>query len=630
MKNIFTILLLLASNLVTGANITLTWPRNYSVFQRNTTSTGGSANVTFAGQLWNKNSASYRIEKLTATGASNGDWQSSTSFPFLSGIGSSEAATFNFVRNVPTGWYRLYISDGTNTINIKFGVGEVFIIAGQSNAQGAAAATNVGTISNLDCVVSNKNYIGSSLTSYQTLETPVFGVLNSGNMTIGPRGDRPWFYQSLGNQIAQRETGQVIPVCFFNVGHGGSSIDNWYDSMQRTKTMFSSNYANTMVPGTTSTHQNPFGAPPSDNRFPYIDLKNVVSAYGNMFGVRSIIWHQGESETKTLLNIYKTGIYNNAATAPTGYSLNNYDTKLNAIIADTRSVLPGLPWAISKVSLLAADKNAGGTDYDIVNNSGNNLTTPSGNTSVGNTVTQEQANVLSTTSVSYASANSDSYTNATGKRSDGTHFNSLGLANMSDDVYLQISGILSKTPVLSATPAGMGFSQNTTESYTLVTGNYSKYIWARDASADMSLNQGQSDMGNPWTSGISVDFTYKGWAKDFSGRITKIVPYFNVHGISGARIAAESAEAIAYPNPILDAKNLNISFSLTKASPLKLQIVTEQGYVLEQIIKPNLEAGKHNYAFSLEKLRANKNFSFVIYKLKTLEHSENKKIMLVK
>lgn len=337
-------------------------PYENAVYQRSTTSsgTGGSTIVTFSGSVENKNTATYRIERLDKYGNYISTWKPSQSFPSGSMLPiGTNGGYFYFTLDVPTGWYKVTAEGRWK----KFGVGEVFIIAGQSNAQGAGSTYYIPGTDNLDCVVGNRN-------AYQLLEgnlwMPTFTPISPSTPNIAPRGDRPWYYQLLGNRIATREAGLVIPVAFYNAAHGGSSIDNWYESLLRVQGMFNNNYGNILNYGTIVMTQNPWGYSSFDNRLPYFDLKNTLSYYANMTGVRAVLWHQGEAETKTLLSIHRSADYN-PGPVPSGYSINNYDTKLNAIIADTRLIHPNLQWAISKVSLIAETRKNNTFDLNITN-----------------------------------------------------------------------------------------------------------------------------------------------------------------------------------------------------------------------------------------------------------------------
>jgi hypothetical protein len=191
-------------------------------------------------------------------------------------IATSNGYTFYFILNVPTGWYQLNIKNGVSsggtfgtygTASIKFGIGEVFVIAGQSNAQGYGQNVyNIQGLQNYDCVESLKNIQATSPegggTAYVTdiinLERPVFGTLNNNDRNIGPMSTRPWFYQGLGEKISLMHLATItttssnyasnppVPVMFYNVSLAATSINNWEGAMEKTKGMFSANYSNAL------------------------------------------------------------------------------------------------------------------------------------------------------------------------------------------------------------------------------------------------------------------------------------------------------------------------------------------------------------------------------------------------
>ena len=74
---------------------------------------------------------------------------------------------------------------------------------------------------------------------------------------------------------------------------------------------------------------------------PYTTLKNALNYYGSLFGVRAVLWHQGEADADVNVNpIYKAT------------SAADYQTKLQAVIAKSRAdfVAPNLTWYVSKAS----------------------------------------------------------------------------------------------------------------------------------------------------------------------------------------------------------------------------------------------------------------------------------------
>lgn len=118
----------------------ITRPIQNSVLQRNNSNL---ANVGIAGQALSNTTLSfitiqYRIQQLNPQNSA-----------YLSTLinwttqNCDYGGIFNFTVNLPGGWYQLDVKSsvtGTQMASVKFGVGEVFIIAGQSNAQGASTS----------------------------------------------------------------------------------------------------------------------------------------------------------------------------------------------------------------------------------------------------------------------------------------------------------------------------------------------------------------------------------------------------------------------------------------------------------------------------------------------------------
>jgi hypothetical protein len=607
---------------------TISWPIDHAVFQRNTTTTGGSTNVIFAGQVFVRANATYRIEQLDEYGNFVSIYQPWSNFPggAMSALGTSTSGYFYFTFSIPTGWYRFLIRDGLFNLipsrqrQVKFGVGEVFIIAGQSNAQGYGTTSEINNVNNYDCVVSCKNalqplnqisgyyqfnvlkpqYVDNG--SYYYLEQPVMGVLNSSNPNIAPVGDKPWYYQELGNKIVKRESGRVIPVAFFNTAQNGSSIQNWYTSLVRTQQMFQNGYVYAQITGTTAYQNNPFVDYPNfDNRFPYIYLKNTLSFWGNLFGIRSIIWHQGESETVSL-----------EKNLP-GYNAYNYHTSLNAVIADTRTMFPNLPWAISKVSL--------------INEGAYNKVRPE--------VIAEQSIVYgSNNDVSWASQNSDSYTYPLKRQTDGTHFNEAGLISMANDVYSNMGSIIAKSPIIPAVLPRLSLTKSiipsSGENATIPSPSFSYYQWAPCVYC-IGMDHTLASGGNFKYSNDGIS----GYTKNSLGKIFLMVPSVYIRNISGARIGyddevAPEFNSTAYPNPLINNNVLNITFNLSEESPVNLSIYNEKGEILHQITEDKLDVGIHKYTFSFENLRDISPQSQIYYRIITNTQDEVKKVIYIK
>ena len=155
-----------------------------------------------------------------------------------------------FFKNIEVnaGWYNMELEISNQGVLIgaitveSFGVGEIFIIAGQSNS---ANHGNV-TLTPSDARVSTW---GSEGWRFATDPLPIA----TGN------GGSPW--PALGDNLAQRYD---VPIGMISVGWGGTKVEQW-------------------LPDDTS----------SNSLFPRIQMALDEVGY---LGARAILWHQGESD----------------------------------------------------------------------------------------------------------------------------------------------------------------------------------------------------------------------------------------------------------------------------------------------------------------------------------------------
>ena len=216
---------------------------------------------------------------------------------------------FSIIIKSSSGWYNLIVRNYRNNkiVNThqldKVGIGDVFLVAGQSNAQGNGernppssidkyqrVSTLFGNSTTLD-ILSNFNF--EPLLSF----SPVF-----------PTGHTSWCYGLLGDMLVQRNN---VPILFLNASWGGTSSTDWAMSVENT-----------------SKH--------TINRpdFPYNLLAKTLQFYGNITGFRAILWHQGEFDTLF---------------PPTDSYFNN----ISKVISATRKQVGfQLPWVVSEVSYI--------------------------------------------------------------------------------------------------------------------------------------------------------------------------------------------------------------------------------------------------------------------------------------
>lgn len=192
------------------------------------------------------------------------------------------------------GWYSLEVRAYKDNVLIdtktlqKVGVGEVFAIAGQSNAQGGAGVSTPATDDRVNSVNYSNDYsdynklpIGFS----QLGSTP---TANGDSTKIGPFHYVPWAWGKLGDLLVAK---LGVPVLFYGAGHGGTSSEHWGKSAQ--------------------------GLPFNGEFFilqelgaPYRALENSVAYYGSLTGLRGVLWHQGESDRNTFMGPYYENIKN--------------------------------------------------------------------------------------------------------------------------------------------------------------------------------------------------------------------------------------------------------------------------------------------------------------------------------
>ncbi len=205
---------------------------------------------------------------------------------------------------VSGGWYRLKVRSyqGGRLIDStelsRVGVGENFLIAGQSNAGGTyrkpveiGASDDRVNCANFYAHFTEDNpsithrFIGTYSLAYPF---DTFNQMGSFS-TIGPNGLSLHYWPAVGDSLVKKYN---VPVCFINTGWGGSSIRNWAESSR-------------VVPS-----QNPW-VPELFYQlgFPYKNLSRSLEIFGQKMGFRAILWHQGETDaefkmTKTVYENY--------------------------------------------------------------------------------------------------------------------------------------------------------------------------------------------------------------------------------------------------------------------------------------------------------------------------------------
>ncbi len=276
--------LFICTNYVHG-QVTISYPTTRSVFQRN------NSNQSIIYIAGNYTSLADRVEAraiaramIPSQGVST-NWITIQNNP-LNGY-------YSGTLNLQGGWYDIDVRCWLGTTLIgsatvqRIGVGEVFLIAGQSNATGDGDLANQGNYGPQadDDRVSVVNYTLSSTTNYGSVNLPAatFYHLDS-TFNISPYGTSAWCWGALGDTLVKRLN---VPIAFFNAGASGSGLTSW----------------NITANDSTAT---PFNFITYPRGMPYGRLRAALNFYIAQFGVRAVLWHQGETDNlnETTRNTY--------------------------------------------------------------------------------------------------------------------------------------------------------------------------------------------------------------------------------------------------------------------------------------------------------------------------------------
>ena len=273
------ILGLMAANLQVSAQntqaIKITYPESRAIFQRENDNT---STIYLSGSLYQPtDSVQARVQVEENGQGLNGDWVTIQRNP--------QGGVFQGALKAKGGWYRLEVQNfaggkiiGSDVIR-KVGIGEVFIITGQSNAQGFQNFGATGAADDrVNCVTYN-NYTANSLNDPPA---PTFQQLSATSL-IGPRGQSAWCWGVLGDLIVKQYN---VPVLFINTAWAGTTIKNWQESSNGviTKNIFAIGTPNENFPA----------------GMPYANLVIALRYYCSLQGLRAVLWQQGETDNVPL------------------------------------------------------------------------------------------------------------------------------------------------------------------------------------------------------------------------------------------------------------------------------------------------------------------------------------------
>lgn len=273
-------IVLLVVNFAGFAQITINLPLSRSVFQRDN---NNASTIYISGVYENTlEKVEARLVPIKVGQGLATDWTIVADKPQKGSFTGSIKGT--------GGWYQLQVRGWKGGAVVsqssvdKVGIGEVFLIAGQSNAEGKR---NFGEKASVDDRVNCFDYQKIDFLD----EIPPFQSFSHIERTssIAPRGQGTWCWGELGDLLAKRLN---VPIMFFNAAYEGTSIENWYSSSI----------------GVTTKH--PFFQFTFPNQTPYSYLRISLQYYISQLGLRSVLWEQGEAESdlKTTQDYYATAL----------------------------------------------------------------------------------------------------------------------------------------------------------------------------------------------------------------------------------------------------------------------------------------------------------------------------------
>ncbi|WP_159469366.1 sialate O-acetylesterase [Dyadobacter sp. 3J3] len=287
----FIIIELLLTTVTTNlyAQLIISNPVNNQVFQRDN---NGFANIAITAY------AHFSYSRIEArlipdqTNSHNGQDFSFTSDQIKQGF-------LNTTLLAETGWYRLEIIgygdkgivDSTSIARV--GIGEVFLVTGNSNAMGLI---DLGAKNASDQVVSfnalNKTLNPENITiaADEPMQMPEYAPITA-KSNIFPSGETSWYWGELGDMISKKMN---TPVLFFNAAWAAANSENYRDAASG-KDAFNI-YVGKYWP----------------NRQPYSNVVNTLRYFNSSLGLRAVLWSHGENDAQ--LNFTEENYFNNIKT----------------------------------------------------------------------------------------------------------------------------------------------------------------------------------------------------------------------------------------------------------------------------------------------------------------------------
>ena len=527
-KRILLLILITCFPTLLFCQIKITSPQNRAVYQRNQE---GFSQITVSGTY------ATQIDKIEArlipveVGQGEAvDWTVIKLLP-LNG-------NFNAVMRVKQGWYSLELRGSLNGANIggtsrvdRVGVGEVFVIAGQSNAQGMPHIAGIGaTNDRVNCFGSatNTDFGGDFY-----INLSPFSKLEAGSR-IAPRGMNGWCWGRLGDLLVSKLN---VPVMFFNAAFEGTSSSTW-------ATTANGNNA-----------PNPYTGNTYNNKLPYQDLSDAFHYFATQLGIRAVLWCQGESDNFFI---------NQKLVVDSEKYRSNLQTIINKSRSDSGK---DITWVVSLTS--------GGSATSC-----NFCSTPI--VTDANVIKGQQAVINQANNNVFQGPNTD-LIQVTG-RQDGVHFNGVGLEQLATawNNALDNNFFNNSRPQLPNTISDLAFNCGNNQVSVSLPDGFSNYQWSNNGS---NFDSGVFSTQRNTTLAVGTDKTYYARYRDNVGNIIQ-VPYISFVGsaVPSSSISASGDVSFCDGNSVaLNANDASI-YEWSNGSTSKSIAVTNSGSFAVRIV----------------------------------------------
>ncbi len=333
MKKTLTLLFFLSFFIQARAQESIIWPKDNMIFQRNASGYGQFRVFLRSNSSLSTLQYRYSKKKVKTDGSLELDGSPSpwSTISYTPSGRNNYYVDLNLIAGYFEVQFRINNDDG-RILTRNFGVGDVFVIAGQSNAAGYENYADINKRNDLvfcfkpdefneQKVLHKKQHQNFSVVTVNSI-----GANINGQQSLAPNGKGKYYWHILGDKLVRDNyTGvyrQNIPVLFFNVAVEDSNIENWHNAGPLT---YNCGNAESI-------------------RLSCIDIYDAIRYYLRNTGFRAILWHQGEADA---------AVGDRANSTPNYTTMKNfYQYGMQGLINNTRGNFgENLPWVVSKASL---------------------------------------------------------------------------------------------------------------------------------------------------------------------------------------------------------------------------------------------------------------------------------------